>query len=182
MLTKVPDVGEAAWVERFNHQRKALQISPYYALVIVNKNTDQLVATGTVFMEYKFIRGNGIVGHIEDIAVDASMQGKSLGKRIIQALTGVSEKAGAYKTILDCSEDNQGELVHMQWTRTAADRLLLSSQASTKSAATNWPESRWQSTRCKHIHETREETLQIGNTTDCERGNFGLWWDDRKTR
>jgi len=74
----------------------------------VNKETDQVVATGTVFIEHKFIRGLGKVGHIEDIAVDKSMQGKSLGKKIIQALTAISEKAGAYKTILDCSEENKG--------------------------------------------------------------------------
>lgn len=65
-----------------------------------------MVATGTVFMEKKFLRGLGIVGHIEDIAVDKTQQGKKLGLRIIQALTGISEALGAYKTILNCSDNN----------------------------------------------------------------------------
>jgi glucosamine-phosphate N-acetyltransferase len=47
-----------------------------------------------------------MVGHIEDIAVDPKQQGKKLGLRIIQALTGVAEGLGCYKTILDCSKDN----------------------------------------------------------------------------
>ena len=61
---------------------------------------------GTVFIERKFLRGLGAVGHIEDIAVDKSQQGKKLGLRIIQALTAISENSGCYKTILNCSDSN----------------------------------------------------------------------------
>ena len=50
-----------------------------------------------------------MAGHIEDIAVDTSVQGKGLGKKIINALTLLSETLGAYKVILDCSEENKGE-------------------------------------------------------------------------
>ena len=78
----------------------------YYSLVIVDKNTDKIVAVGTVFIERKFLRGLGSVGHIEDIAVDKSQQGKKLGLRVIQALTSISENSGCYKTILNCSESN----------------------------------------------------------------------------
>lgn len=48
------------------------------------------------------------VGHIEDIAVAKDQQGKKLGLRIIQALDYISEKVGCYKSILDCSEKNEG--------------------------------------------------------------------------
>jgi glucosamine-phosphate N-acetyltransferase len=81
----------------------------YYTLVILNTDTDKIIAVGSLFIEYKFIRNLGSAGHIEDIAVDASVQGKGLGKKIINALTLLSESLGAYKVILDCSEDNQGE-------------------------------------------------------------------------
>lgn len=57
-------------------------------------------------MEKKFLRGLGTVGHIEDIVVDKNQQGKKLGLRVIQALTGISEGLGAYKTILNCSDHN----------------------------------------------------------------------------
>jgi len=50
----------------------------------------------------------GVVGHIEDIAVSKDQQGKKLGLRIIQALDFVAENTGCYKTILDCSEANEG--------------------------------------------------------------------------
>lgn len=48
-------------------------------------------------MEKKFIRHLGLVGHIEDIAVDKSVQGKGFGKLIVEVLTALSESLGAYK-------------------------------------------------------------------------------------
>jgi len=104
VLTVVTDPGEAAWVAQFNAFRACPRT--YYGIVIVDKNTDRIVAVGTVFIERKFLRGLGSVGHIEDIAVDKSQQGRKLGLRIIQALTGISENSGCYKTILNCSDSN----------------------------------------------------------------------------
>ena len=54
------------------------------------------------------IHNLGLVGHIEDIAVAKDQQGKKLGLRLIQALDFIAEKVGCYKTILDCSEANEG--------------------------------------------------------------------------
>ena len=54
------------------------------------------------------IHGLGKAGHIEDIAVAKDQQGKKLGLRLIQALDYVAASVGCYKTILDCSEANEG--------------------------------------------------------------------------
>lgn len=59
----------------------------------------------------------GLVGHIEDIAVAKDQQGKKLGLRIIQALDHIGEKVGCYKTILDCSEHNEGFYVKCGYRR-----------------------------------------------------------------
>ncbi|TFK24571.1 glucosamine 6-phosphate N-acetyltransferase [Coprinopsis marcescibilis] len=104
VLTQAPDPGLAGYQATFD----ALLTCPntYYTLVIVSKETDQIVGVGCVFIERKFLRNLGKVGHIEDIAVSKTMQGKKLGLRIIQALTGISETIGCYKTILNCSDEN----------------------------------------------------------------------------
>jgi len=107
VLSKVSDPGFEAYKAHF----KAMLVpSPeaqaYYVISIVEKATDQVVATGTVFIEKKFLRGLGSVGHIEDIAVSKEMQGKKLGLRVINTLTSISENVGCYKTILNCSDDN----------------------------------------------------------------------------
>ena len=103
VLTVVTDPGEEAWIEQFYAQKAA---GNYYTLVVVDRASDRIVGVGCVFVEYKFLRGLGKVGHIEDIAVDETMQGKKIGLRIIDALTRISEEAGCYKTILNCSDKN----------------------------------------------------------------------------
>lgn len=106
-LTTVADPGEAAWKERFEDLAcSKSSASKYFVVVIVSKETDELVATGTVFLEPKFLRSLATAAHIEDIAVDKMMQGKGLGKVLIATLTALSKQAGAYKTLLDCSNDN----------------------------------------------------------------------------
>ncbi|TBU28443.1 hypothetical protein BD311DRAFT_321611 [Dichomitus squalens] len=104
VLTVVTDPGEAAWRAQFDALRAAPRT--YYPIVIVDRASDRIVAVGTVFVERKFLRGLGAVGHIEDIAVDKGQQGKKLGLRVIQALTAISENSGCYKTILNCSDSN----------------------------------------------------------------------------
>jgi GNAT superfamily N-acetyltransferase len=79
----------------------------YYILVVCD-SSNEVVGTGGVIVERKFIHNLGLVGHIEDIAVAKNQQGKKLGLRIIQALDYVAEKVGCYKSILDCSEANEG--------------------------------------------------------------------------
>ena len=107
VLTVITDPGEDAWRAQFELQRACPRT--YYSIVIVDKASDRIVAVGTLFLERKFLRGLGMVGHIEDIAVDKSQQGKKLGLRVIQALTGISENSGCYKTILNCSDSNVRE-------------------------------------------------------------------------
>jgi len=104
VLTSAPDLTEQQYAQAFDAMRSCS--NTYYTLVIISRETDTIVGVGSVFLEQKFIHSLGRVGHIEDIAVDKSMQGHKLGLRIIQALTGISESLGCYKTILDCSDDN----------------------------------------------------------------------------
>ena len=104
VLTVVGSPAEAAYLSQFAFLKSTPHT--YYTLVIIDKNTDRVVGVGSVFMEHKFLRSLGTVGHIEDIAVDKSQQGKKLGLRIINALTLISESHGAYKTILNCSDSN----------------------------------------------------------------------------
>ena len=106
VLTQTPDVGAEAWTTQFRAMRS--EPGTYYIVVVVSRESDRIVGSGGVFVERKFLRGLGRVGHIEDIAVAREMQGKKLGLRIIQALTQISEDVGCYKTILNCSETNIG--------------------------------------------------------------------------
>lgn len=74
--------------------------------VIECKETGAIVGSGTLFVESKFIRNYGKVGHIEDIVICHKQRGSGLGKLLLSFLTKESKKQGCYKCILDCSEEN----------------------------------------------------------------------------
>ncbi|KAI0487810.1 glucosamine 6-phosphate N-acetyltransferase [Xylaria cf. heliscus] len=105
VLTTVGEITREAFNERYNWISSQ---DTYYVLVIEDTNTGKVVGTGNLLVERKFIHSLGLVGHIEDIAVAKDQQGKKLGLRLIQALDFIAEKVGCYKTILDCSEANEG--------------------------------------------------------------------------
>jgi len=105
VLTTVGDITEAQWDERYTWMET--QGKGGYYLLVVDDGT-RIVGTGALIVERKFIHNLGIAGHIEDIAVAKDQQGKKLGLKIIQALDFIAEKVGCYKTILDCSEANEG--------------------------------------------------------------------------
>ncbi|KAL0095709.1 acyl-CoA N-acyltransferase [Phycomyces blakesleeanus] len=104
VLTEVGNHTKEEWLERFDYIKR--HNHEYFTIVITDDVKDRVVAAGTVFVERKFVHKNGLVGHIEDIAVDASQQGKKLGLRIIHALMHIGAKRGCYKVILDCSAKN----------------------------------------------------------------------------
>lgn len=97
VLTTVGDITEEAWDKRFDWISS--RNDEYYLLVIID-GKDRVVGTGSLIVERKFIHTLGLVGHIEDIAVEKDQQGKKLGLRIIQALDHVACSVGAYKVRL----------------------------------------------------------------------------------
>ncbi|EME87379.1 uncharacterized protein MYCFIDRAFT_47825 [Pseudocercospora fijiensis CIRAD86] len=114
VLTQVGDVTKEEFEKRFDEMRAGA--GGYHILVILD-GEKKIVGTGALIVERKFIHHLGLVGHIEDIAVAKDQQGKKLGLRIIQALDYLAEKVGCYKTILDCSEANEGFYVKCGYKR-----------------------------------------------------------------
>lgn len=108
VLTTVGEISKEKFEEQYNWMSR--QEGGYFILVVEDTNTSppRVVGTGALIVERKFIHTLGSVGHIEDIAVAKDQQGKKLGLRIIQALDFIASKTGCYKTILDCSEHNEG--------------------------------------------------------------------------
>ncbi|CAI5506647.1 unnamed protein product [Closterium sp. Naga37s-1] len=103
-LTTTGTVTEEQFKDRF---ALLSQRSLDYRIVVVEDTvSNRVVGTGTLLIEFKFLRSCGKVGHIEDIVVHSSMRGKHLGHRIIQTLTDIAKKQGCYKVILDCDEKN----------------------------------------------------------------------------
>lgn len=84
-------------------------------LVAFDNHSEKIVGTGSIIIEVKFSHYDesrketfGLVGHVEDIVVDAQCRGLGIGNRIVQALVDHARSMGCYKIILDCKESNAG--------------------------------------------------------------------------
>jgi glucosamine-phosphate N-acetyltransferase len=55
--------------------------SSYQIFVVEETGKKKIVATATLILEKKFIRGCGLAGHVEDVVVDESVRGQKLGLR-----------------------------------------------------------------------------------------------------
>ncbi|KAJ9480411.1 putative Glucosamine 6-phosphate N-acetyltransferase (putative) [Pseudozyma hubeiensis] len=104
-LVETPDEGEAAWKGRFDAMVAAN--GTYYPIVIVSKETDRIVAMGTVVVELKFFRGLTKVGHVEDIVVDTRLHSKGLGKIVVETVKAIGISKGCSGIILNCSDEKK---------------------------------------------------------------------------
>ncbi|KAJ3258711.1 N-acetyltransferase [Boothiomyces macroporosus] len=105
-LTSVGNISESQFDNQFdwlvNHN------DTQRTLVIENTENNQLVGSGSIIVERKFIHECGMVGHIEDIVICESTRGKKLGKCLIDQLAHIGETMGCYKVLLSCAEKNVG--------------------------------------------------------------------------
>lgn len=102
-LTEVGNMTEQTFAETFEDMQRA---GGYFIVVIEDLSCQQIVASGTLVVEQKFIHSCGRVGHIEDIVVAKGQQGKRFGFTIIKQLLEIGHATGCYKSILDCSQAN----------------------------------------------------------------------------
>ncbi|KDP42749.1 hypothetical protein JCGZ_23689 [Jatropha curcas] len=104
-LTICDSVSDEEFEKRF--QEISTYGDDHLICVVEDDHTGKIIATGSVFIEKKFIRNCGKVGHIEDIVVDSNARGRHLGKKIVEFLTDHAHSVGCYKVILDCSIENK---------------------------------------------------------------------------
>ena len=95
-------MNEEQFIELFNEMKKD---GKYNIIVAEDNETHEVVLSGTILIEKKFIHNGGIVGHIEDIMVKSTRRKDGLGKVLIQSLITIGKEKGCYKIILDCSDD-----------------------------------------------------------------------------
>ncbi|KAF3615825.1 Glucosamine 6-phosphate N-acetyltransferase [Capsicum annuum] len=94
-LTVCDSVSDEKFNERFEEIAK--YGDDHRICVIEDVRSGKIVATGSVFIEKKFVRNCGKAGHIEDVVVDSSARGLQLGKRIVEYLADHAHSMGCYK-------------------------------------------------------------------------------------
>lgn len=88
-----------------NKFKQILNINKNNSDIWVIEKDDELIATGTIIYEHKFIRNICKLAHIEDICVLNKFRGKGYGKILIDYLIEESKKNNCYKITLYCEEE-----------------------------------------------------------------------------
>ncbi len=92
-------------LEEFCVQYDKLDQSNITVLVYVD-NLNNIIGTGSIRIDPKFIHHLSSVGQIEDVVVDYNYRGQNIGKYIIDNLVNIAKEKGCYKVILNCSDSN----------------------------------------------------------------------------
>ena len=80
-------------------------ISPFTEIWVIEYDNN-IIATGTIIYEKKFIYNNSLLAHIEDICVKNEYRKFGLGKLIVKHLMNLAKEKGCYKVTLDCNDEN----------------------------------------------------------------------------
>jgi glucosamine-phosphate N-acetyltransferase len=73
---------------------------------VVAVSDGRVIGTASLILEHKFLHRGGTIGHIEDVAVHPSAQGKGVGTAVVQSLIDLARESGCYKVILSCTDKN----------------------------------------------------------------------------
>ena len=100
-FTTVGDITEEFFQKQVTFLKNRLDS---YIRVIEDTSNNKIIATGTIYIEYKFIHKVGKVAHIEDLVIHKDYQNKGLGNTIIEHLKVLANAFGCYKVTLYCPD------------------------------------------------------------------------------
>lgn len=114
-LSLLSELTTTTYIETSLFVKNVEKISEIGAIIVGiiydSSNNIHIIASGTIIIEPKIIRGCKSVGHIEDIVVIKYMRGKGICKKILEILKVIARENNCYKVILDC--DNEVKNVYI---------------------------------------------------------------------
>lgn len=106
LLSQLTNVGNIT-KEMFIEKIKEIEQNKYLHLYVISDDiNNKLIASGTLYVEPKFIHECSRLGHIEDIVVNSNYRGKKYGNLIIDLLVNIAKIVKCYKITLVCSKKN----------------------------------------------------------------------------
>jgi glucosamine-phosphate N-acetyltransferase len=102
-LTETPELDTKLFLENI---KKITSTGCIIVCYIENPSLDgfKIVASGTIIIEPKIIRGGRNVGHIEDIVIRSSYRGYKISQDILDLLNIEAREKNCYKVILNCEK------------------------------------------------------------------------------
>lgn len=96
------DGKEISLKDFFSHYQIVKSNPGHYIFVIEDIEENKIIATCTLLIEPKFLRGLSYVGHIEDLVVDTNNRKYGYGKELLEYVNQKAKEQECYKVILDC--------------------------------------------------------------------------------
>lgn len=87
----------------------------HFTYVMYNEGVP--VGIGSIILSERLIHNGSFVAEIEDVAIHKDYHGLGYGKLLVKHLIKVARKAGAYKCILCCADENIGFYIKVGMTR-----------------------------------------------------------------
>lgn len=75
-----------------------------HQIIIIEENQN-ILGTGTLFIEDKMTYGGCKMGHIENILIDTNYRGQKLGERLVKYLLNIAEEKKCYRVDLTCNKE-----------------------------------------------------------------------------
>ena len=91
-LYSLSDISKEFYVKQLENIKTRTN---YYIRIIEEKSTGKIVATGSIYIEFKFAYNLGKVAYIDDIIVDKDYRNKGLGKMLLAHLKRLAYANGA---------------------------------------------------------------------------------------
>lgn len=108
LMKQLTDVGQST-EKQFWNLCHYLNCTIYHAVyVMVDREKNKLVGSGTLLIEPKFIHGCAKLAHIEDVILDKKYHGMGLGKKLITFLVNTANQQNCYKVRLICKDEVKG--------------------------------------------------------------------------
>ena len=104
MLTITSDLDNNNFINILDNINKNSLIYIAYINNINDIENFNIIGTGTILIENKFIRGGMNVGHIEDIVIHQNYRRIGISQTILDKLKEFTKNNNCYKIILDCKE------------------------------------------------------------------------------
>jgi glucosamine-phosphate N-acetyltransferase len=101
-LTETGDMKKETFQEAF---RRCMNNRYHHVVVVENVEMKKIVATGTMFIEQKFVHDCGKVGHITDLQVDRDAHRKNIGPILFNQLVRMAKSFSVYKCMLSTNSN-----------------------------------------------------------------------------
>lgn len=111
-----------------NLNKRKENINLHLTIVAIEISTQKMIGSGTLWVEQKFLRNLGKVGHIDDIFVNENYRNKKIGTKILETLVKIAlNEENCYKIIAG-SDDEKGKLFEKVGFKKSSNRMMIENQ------------------------------------------------------